>query len=178
MPRDKPDTIIIREASPSDAKALNKYMREIYRSAEHLITRPAEFRIGPWRHRFWISKKLSSPIETCLLATTGDQIVGMLDSWTDPRKRVKHSTCFSMSVDANWQRKGIGTTLLQYFIDWVKKHPSLKRIELHVHSDNTHALALYKACGFKLEGTRRKAVKYEDGRVVDDHIMALWPTKH
>lgn len=70
---------------------------------------------------------------------------------------------------------GIGKALLNHFIAWVKKHPTLERIELHVHSDNRSAITLYETTGFQLEGTRRSAVKYEDGRVVDDHIMALWP---
>lgn len=167
--------VTVRESLVSDAKALNRYIREVYTTSDHLITRPSEFRIGAWRQRFWISKKITNPLETCFVAMADDEIIGMLDNWTDPRKRVIHTTCFSMSIKKEWRSKGVGSYLLNHFIDWVQKHPTLEKIELHVHSDNTHAITLYKACGFCLEGTRKKAVKYEDGRVVDDHIMALWP---
>tara|TARA_R110002096_G_scaffold46517_2_gene124113 strand:+ start:546 stop:875 length:330 start_codon:yes stop_codon:yes gene_type:complete len=109
------------------------------------------------------------------LAVSEEQIIGMLENWTDRRKRVIHSTCFALSVKEGFQRMGIGKALLNHFIAWVKKHPTLERIELHVHSDNRSAITLYETTGFQLEGTRRSAVKYEDGRVVDDHIMALWP---
>lgn len=168
-------SINIREAQPSDAKQINRYLREMYAAADHLITHSDEFKIGVWRQRHWISKKLINPHETCLVATEKDTIIGMLDCWTDRRQRVQHSTCFAMTVKEGWRCKGVGTKLLEEFIDWVKNHATLERIELHVHNDNTHAISLYEAMGFQHEGTRRNAVRYEDGRVVDDLLMALWP---
>lgn len=167
--------IEIREARPADAKQLNAYVRESFKTTDYLITRPEEFHMGVWRQRHWISKKQVNPYENCMIAISEGNIVGMLDNWTDRRQRVNHSTCFAMTVKEGWRCKGIGTALLTQFIAWVKKHPTLERIELHVHNDNTHAINLYEAMGFQHEGTRRKAVKYEDGRVVDDHLMALWP---
>lgn len=171
----QPKGFLIREAKPSDNKTLNSYIRETYKSSTHLITRPTEFRQGAWKQRHWISKKLTSPVETCILAVSEEQIIGMLENWTDRRKRVTHCTCFALSVKEDFRRKGVGKALLQHFIAWVKKHPTLERIELHVHSDNQAAITLYETIGFQLEGLRRSAVKYEDGRVVDDHIMAFWP---
>ena len=167
--------VIIREGKISDGKALNAYIRTIFETTDHLITRPSEFKMGAWRQRRWIAQKLMDPVETCLVALADGEIVGMLDNWTDKRGRVTHATCFSMSVKKGWRCKGVGADLLGHFIQWVKAHKRLTRIELHVHSDNKHALALYKKVGFELEGTRKKAVFYEDGRVVDDHIMAFWP---
>lgn len=169
------NTLDIREAKPSDASELNRYMKLIYETSEHLITHPDEFTSNLIRQRSWIAKRKSIPVETCLLAIEGNQIVGMLEARSDLRRRVKHCTTFAMSVREDQRGKGIGYKLLQQYIDWVKNHPTLTRIELHVHSDNKSALKLYERCGFKLEGTRKGAVRYEDGRVVDDHIMALWP---
>jgi RimJ/RimL family protein N-acetyltransferase len=169
--------IEIRQAKPSDARQLNRYIRTIFQGSEHLITRPDEFATGPFKQRLWIAKKQVNPVEACFIALQGKRIIAMLDNWTDRRKRVTHSTCFAMSVAEGYRGMGIGYHLLNHFIDWVQKHPSLTRIELHVHSDNKHAVKLYKRCGFELEGTRKGAIRYEDGRVVDDHIMALWPSK-
>ncbi len=169
------DQITIREARLSDAGPLNGYIRQTYASANHLITRATEFRAGSWKQRFWIARKQTNPFEVCLVATSEGDIVGMLDSWTDRRKRVRHTTGFAMSVAENWRGRGIGKKLLLHFIDWVQIHEVLERIELHVHSDNKAAIALYQAVGFEQEGVRKDAVRYEDGRIVDDHIMALWP---
>jgi ribosomal protein S18 acetylase RimI-like enzyme len=169
--------IIIRAATPSDAATLNRYIRHIYREGTGMITRPEEFRASNIRQRFWLARKGINPDETCLLALHGDAIVGMLECWTDRRRRVRHSTTITMSVHANWRKRGIGKKLLLHFTDWVHKHPRLERVELHVHADNEAALALYRSIGFAHEGTRRNVVRYEDGVVVDDHIMAFWP-KH
>lgn len=171
----KKPNIEIREAKPSDAGDLNRYIKEIFATSDHLITRPDEFTSGTIKQRFWIARKATNPVETCLIALQDGDIIGMLDNWTDRRKRITHSTCFAMSVAEGYRCKGVGYRLLQHFIDWVHNHPSLTRVELHVHSDNKHAMKLYERCGFELEGTRRGVVRYEDGRVVDDHIMALWP---
>lgn len=167
--------IEIREAKASDARVLNAYIKEIYGTSDHLITRQSEFRTGSFKQRFWITKKALHPSEICLLALRDGKIIGMLDSWTDMRARVKHSTSFAMSVKQEYRSNGVGKALLNHFILWVKKHETLERIELHVHSDNVAAQQLYKNLGFELEGTRRKVLRYEDGRVIDDHIMALWP---
>jgi len=165
----------IREAKPSDARKLTAYIADVFATADHLITRPEEYTRGSFKQRLWISKKLTNPVETCLVALSDGNIIGMIDSWTDRRKRVAHATCFAMSVSESHRQQGIGRALLKEFISWIKAHPSLSRLELHVHSDNYGAIKLYTSMGFELEGVRKSAVRYEDGRVVDDHIMALWP---
>lgn len=172
----KAPSYTIRDASVTDAKALNDYMIATYKSAKHLITRPDEFRSQPFARRLWIAKKQLSHYETCIIAVspTG-QVVGMLECWTDRRARVHHITTFAMSVHSEFQRNGIGTDLLNYFITWVKNHTILQKIELHVHSDNEGAEKLYTALGFTYEGRRKAAIIYEDGRIVDDILMSLWP---
>lgn len=167
--------IVIRGAEPSDARNLNRYIRFIYNASDHLITHPDEFRTGAFRQRFWIAGKASNPFETCLIAMIDDQIVGMLDSWVDRRTRVKHVTGFAMSVHPDHARQGIGTSLLEHFITWVAENPRLQKIELHVHANNAAAIALYNNTGFTVEGTRARAIKYDNNRFVDDILMAYWP---
>ena len=165
----------IREAIPADALKLNKFTRTIFANSKHLITRENEYTMRPFKQRLWIAKKKANELETCLVATRDNKIVGMIDNWTDRRHRVKHVTCFAMSVAEDYRGNGVGQSLLNTFIEWVKSNPTLQRIELHVHSDNKTAIKLYERMGFEREGVRKQAIKYEDGRVVDDIIMALWP---
>lgn len=167
--------IQIRGAVPSDARQLNRYIRRIYSTSNHLVTKPGEFRTSTFRQRFWIAGKASNPFETCLVAVSDGTIIGMLDSWTDRRARVKHVTTFAMSVDPKHTRQGIGKALLNKFINWVAENPRLERIELHVHADNAAAIALYEKTGFTVEGTRKRAIKYDDNRFIDDILMASWP---
>ena len=167
--------IIIRDAKPADARELNRFIRQIYGNSDHLVTKESEFRTSPFRQRFWIAGKASNPFETCLVATEEGKIVGMLDSWTDRRARVKHVTTFAMSVHPDKVRQGIGISLLHEFIKWVAENPRLEKIELHVHADNTGAVALYEKVGFTIEGMRKRAIKYGENRFIDDILMAYWP---
>lgn len=167
--------IVIRPAIASDARKLNAYVRHIFETSEHLITRPYEFRTGVFRQRMWIAGKAANPYEICLVAIDGTDIVGMIDSWTDRRERVKHVTTFAMSVHPNWHSQGIGHKLLTSFIDWVRNNPRLEKIQLHVHADNEKALALYEKCGFEQEGVRQRAIRYNKNSFTDDILMAYWP---
>ncbi|GHF25823.1 hypothetical protein GCM10017044_20820 [Kordiimonas sediminis] len=80
-----------------------------------------------------------------------------------------------MSVADGARNQGIGSRLLGTFSDWVANHATLEKIELHVHADNAQAIALYEKHGFTVEGKRIGAIRYEDGRVIDDILMAKWP---
>lgn len=165
----------VREARPSDANLINKYTGLIYRQSEHLITKPDEFRMGTFRRRLWIARRATNSAHICLVAIHEGQMVGTLENWTDTRARIKHNTSFGMSVHPDFQRCGIGARLLNQFIEWVKQHETLQRIELHVHRDNHAAIALYKSVGFQEEGIRKAVVRYQNKGFVDDIIMAYWP---
>ncbi len=167
--------IEIRPAIVSDAKRLNDYIRTIFSTSDHLVTLPDEYRTSPLKQRFWIAGKATNPHETCLVAVSGKEIVGMIDSWTDRRARVRHVTTFAMSVHPDWRKQGVGAKLLDQFIAWVRENDRLQKIELHVHADNNGAIALYERFGFKTEGRRERSVRYGKNRFVDDILMAYWP---
>lgn len=165
----------VREARPSDASLINDYTRLIYAESEHLITKPNEFHMGTLRRRLWIARRSANAGHICLVAMHNGKLIGMLENWTDPRARIRHSTSFGMSVHPEFQRSGVGRDILSKFIDWVAAHKTLQRIELHVHSDNQAAIALYESIGFTVEGVRKAAVHYQNKGFVDDILMAYWP---
>lgn len=168
-------SIEIREAVPADAKKLNQYLRIIFATSDHLITTADEFRVKPIRQRLWIAQKATNPYEICLIATQNKQVVGMLDSWTDTRKRVRHVSTFAMSVHPDSRKQGIGEQLLRRYIGFVAENPRLQKIELHVHENNAPAHALYEKLGFIVEGVRKAAICTKDNHFIDDVLMAYWP---
>jgi len=167
--------LTIRQARVSDARQLDNFLGRTFQAGRHIITAAHEFQPGFLTRRLWIARKALNPLETCLVAIQDGKIVAMLECWTDARIRVRHISTFFMAVDPDMQRRGIGKTLLGTYINWVRTHPHLLKIELHVHDDNEGAKALYERIGFVFEGRRAGAIHYEDGRIIDDLLMALWP---
>lgn len=164
----------IRPARPSDAKALNRYMKKTFADGEHLITQKGEFTMGPIRQRMWIARKMVSRVETCLIAIKDKRIIGMIDCWTDKRARVRHATTFAISVAAPFQGKGIGRRLLSELLKWADDNDTIQKVNLHVFENNKGAIKLYESMGFSHEGRRTKAVKYSDGTYYDELLMGLW----
>ena len=159
-------TISIRRTEPGDYEALRQIfvgpkavwgtLQVPYPSAE------------TWR------KRLAEPPDGLfgLAACVGEEIVGQISLHTFPlTARRRHVGQIGMAVRDDWQRKGVGSALMQAAIDLGENWLNLKRIELEVYTDNEPAIALYKKFGFELEGTLR-CFAFRDGKYVDAYMMA------
>jgi putative acetyltransferase len=89
-------------------------------------------------------------------------------------KRCAHVGVLFVGVHPDFHRRGIGRALMQYLIDHGREQ-GLKRLELNVRSDNHAAIALYRAVGFRHEGTRERFIALDDGTLIDDWTMAMFP---
>jgi putative acetyltransferase len=119
-------------------------------------------------------KRLAEPSEGTfrLVASLEQDLVGLLDVHTFPnRPRRRHVGQIGMSVRDEFQRKGVGTALLQAAVDLADKWLNLLRLELQVYSDHEPAVRLYTRFGFAIEG---KLVRYayRAGQYVDAYAMA------
>ena len=61
---------------------------------------------------------------------------------------------FTIAVDENYRRRGIGEELLSHLIDLGKKNKA-SEIWLEVSVKNTNAINLYEKFGFKKDGIRK-----------------------
>jgi ribosomal-protein-alanine N-acetyltransferase len=75
-----------------------------------------------------------------------------------------------LAVAPSAQRRGVGTSLLDHFIDHGRSE-GVRRLHLEVRDGNP-AVAMYQAFGFKAEGRRRKYYSGEDGSQHDALTMA------
>ncbi len=163
----RPD-VVVRRAEPDDAAAVHAMMSSpaVYPGLMQ-VPFPS---VATWRDR------LEDPPEgfRILVACHGDlhgEVVGHLGLGTSTRARMRHVGSLGMAVRDTWQGRGVGTVLVEAAValadDWLQ----LTRLELEVFTDNTAALALYRAFGFEVEGTKRGAV-FRDGDWCDTHLMA------
>ena len=107
-----------------------------------------------------------------LVACADAEPIGMLGLHTEmdhPRRR--HAAHLGMAVRDDWQGRGAGTALVRAALDLADHWLNLARLELHVYTDNNHAIRLYKRFGFEVEGTLRQYA-FRDGRFVDAYLMS------
>ena len=107
-----------------------------------------------------------------LVACHESEVVGMLGLHTHPEEpRRRHAAELGMVVRDDWQRRGVGTALLEAGLRLADGWLQLTRLELSVWFDNEPALRLYRKFGFEPEGVQRQHA-FRDGRFIDAQRMA------
>ena len=66
--------------------------------------------------------------------------------------------------------KGVGTKLLRTALQFAKKK-GFKRAEAEMAIKNKGSVKLAKKLGFKIEGTKKKALLTDDGKYIDTYIV-------
>ena len=105
-----------------------------------------------------------------IAATVGETLVGQA-SLSPFKGRRAHAASLGIGVHDAWQRRGIGHALMTEAIDLADNWLGLRRVELHVYTDNHAALALYRKFGFEIEARQRGAV-LRRGMLIDCYFMA------
>lgn len=73
---------------------------------------------------------------------------------------------------AEGRGRGLGTEAARLAVDHAFDGLGLHRVELEVYAFNPRARHVYEKVGFVLEGTRRQALRFDDGWV-DCHVMGM-----
>lgn len=81
------------------------------------------------------------------------------------------ATLFNIAVSPDYQRRGLGRTLLEHLISELEKR-AVTTLWLEVRASNQAAIALYECLGFNEVTIRRNYYPAKDGRE-DAIVMAL-----
>ena len=87
------------------------------------------------------------------------------------RGRQAHIGWICVGVDDDVQGRGFGRSLLELIIASADRLTGLRRLQLYVFTDNAPAIALYRACGFEIEGRHARFARRGD-TYVDAFTMA------
>lgn len=165
--------VIIRQAKAQDAQALFKAEREIaLQKPGHMLTQPHELNDDHFKEKIGVLS--DHPRGVYLVAEVEKTIVG--HALLDPLQleATQHVAHLTTAVHPGHQGNGIGQKLTQNLIEWARSRSLLEKLELHVRSINTPAIALYKKIGFQEEGRFLRRVKLGDDQYLDDILMGLW----
>lgn len=101
------------------------------------------------------------------------KVVGGISLIVNKSPRIRHSGSIGITVNRDYQGRGIGRALLGKIIDLADNWLMLVRLDLEVFTDNQRAVNLYKSSGFVIEGTKKYAA-IKDGKYQDEYIMARY----
>lgn len=107
---------------------------------------------------------------TIFVAGENGKLIGYLFVLGGSVKRTKHSAYLVMGILQEYRGQGIGTKLFDKATNWASKH-KISRLELTVVTNNESGVALYKKCGFEIEGTKRNSLMIND-RAYDEYYMS------
>jgi RimJ/RimL family protein N-acetyltransferase len=164
--------LLVREAAAEDAHAVLEYVEEISGESDFLSFGPGEFEITEVEEVEVLRTYHDADNQLYIIGLIDTTIVASLSFSGGRRPRHRHSGEFGMSVRRAYWGLGIGSLMLDTFIDWAKGTQIVKKINLRVRTDNQRAIALYARKGFVNEGTLRKEVCI-DGQYFDHHCMGL-----
>ena len=105
------------------------------------------------------------------VALDGERVVGGADVFPHWPQATAHRGNLGIGVLPTYRGKGVGKRLLEACIAkaWAR---GLTRIDLESRMDNVNAIRLYERAGFRHEGVKRNAMRF-DGVYYDAVAMGL-----
>lgn len=157
----------IRPAQPDDAATLLTYIRTIAQETPFFLIEADEFDFTEEQERMWIQDHFDRPGWIALMAVSAGNIIGTLNCENGLYRRMAHRATFGISVAKQWRRQGVGTALLETFLQWAKEKPLIEKVGMDVFVTNENAMRLYKKSGFAEEGIKTRDVKIGADQYVD-----------
>ncbi len=169
-------TFVVRRCQPGDISSLSKLLKVCWHATyDRMLGQRPAIRAGRHLHSkfnlgLWIARSLLSRASTVLVATHDGVPVGHAMGQRDAAEII----LYSLYVHPEWQRKGIGSALLDAVI---AEHPEAKAIRLEVLKDNAAAIAWYQARGFASYGGTESATGTADvpSLYMDRRLVAYTP---
>ena len=158
----------VRKLKPKDIPRYLALTKINDRESDFLGSSPEDPRISPMQ----LMNSISTGRMVIFVIELNGQLVGQLGMyWRRSRnKKLGHCMNLGLAVMKDYWGYGMGTSLMQACEDWAKMN-QIVRLELEVVCQNEPAVALYKKCGYDIEGTKRKSM-YIDGEYFDEYLMA------
>ncbi len=89
--------------------------------------------------------------------------IGMIGVTFNKRKRLSHvATIVWFYVLPEYRKNGIGKELILFLIDHLNNLSHIRKVSLTVISSQEKAIAMYKQNSFKIVGTQKKEIQFED----------------
>jgi RimJ/RimL family protein N-acetyltransferase len=163
---------IIRKTKATDANSMIEYVYKIGSESDNLTFGKGEINITLAQEEEFLESFSNKVNSLHIIAELDGMIIGSLNFTGGGRPRLAHTGEFGVSVLKEFWGQGVGTSLVEYLIDWSKATGIVRKINLRVRTDNFSAIRVYKKLGFIEEGriTREFII---NGEFYDLYSMGL-----
>ena len=160
----------ITRVEESDAEEIVDISIEMGKESDNLTFGQDDFYFNCEQEKNYISGFKNR--ENCLYAKAvlNGKIIGTLNFSAPSRKRVAHRGMLGLTILKKYWGLGVGSNLMEYFLQWVLKNRQISKIDLEVKEDNVRAIKLYLKYGFKIEGRITKGILI-DSKFYDIYYM-------
>jgi ribosomal protein S18 acetylase RimI-like enzyme len=118
-------------------------------------------------HDLWIEL----PPGLTVVAVDGDRVLGTASMGTNHPGPGSHVSTASFMVAANARRRGVGSALCRFALDWARRR-GYAAMQFNAVTESNHAaVELYKRLGFSIIGTVPEAFQHATLGRVGLHIM-------
>ncbi|QCX33455.1 GNAT family N-acetyltransferase [Caloramator sp. E03] len=164
-------TLLIRKAQEDDAREIVKISDKIGGESDNLTFGVDDYYFDEEEERIIIRNIKKRNNCLFIVGIVDERIVGILTFIASQRKRLMHRGDVSIYILKDYWGLGIGSYMMDYFLNWAKEAKTIKKVSLEVRADNQRAINLYKKFGFEIEGTIKDALCI-NGTLYDTYFMA------
>ena len=164
-------TCVLRPASPEDAEAMIRYMKDTSAETEYLLRYPDEVTYTVEDEREILKRLLDDPACVMMAAVVDGRVAGNCSiSGLGSKRKVLHRCSVAIALYREFWGIGIGAAMLGYLTELARRI-GYQQMDLEVVAENTRAQALYAKCGFIESGRRHHALRFDDGSLHDEILM-------
>jgi RimJ/RimL family protein N-acetyltransferase len=150
--------IKVRKAEASDAAAILELRDKLLTETSFMLWEPGKFHFSVEDEAKRIDPLNGRANCLMIVAEQRGHLIGTLSAYGGDTRRIRHRATVALGVAREHWGKGAATAMLEFVLRWSLER-RLRRIELTVHTSNDRAVAVYKRCGFKVEGVRRSSLR-------------------
>lgn len=162
----------LREAVPSDAPEVLRYLQRVSGESDFLTFGPDELPMDLFQETQMLENSRAADNCLILLGEVGGNLAGVCSLAGKKRPRIRHAADLGLSVLKHCQNQGLGRAMLEIAIQWARGSGALRKINLKVRADNQKAADLYERLGFVKEGLATREF-WISGRFFDCIVMGL-----
>jgi RimJ/RimL family protein N-acetyltransferase len=165
-------SITLRESTKEDAQSIIKFYNTVGAETTYLSFGGYEYNVSLEQQEAMIESTNSSDNNFMILALVDDKIIGIGTISSNQKKKGKHVGILGIVITEKYCDLGLGKIMMDCLINWCRDNKITTKISLSVREDNPRAIALYKKCGFEIEGILKNET-YIDGEFFNIVCMGM-----